>query len=61
MTLSESLAKSFLRDALTSKQLKVEIWVPEAGQGKKATKFVLDKEVRQTMSPTLALRLCSHS
>lgn len=61
VTLSESLAKSFLRDALTSKQLKVEIWVPEAGQGKKATKFVLDKEVRQTMSPTLALRLCSHS
>ncbi|RDX54685.1 DNA mismatch repair protein [Lentinus brumalis] len=44
VTLSESLAKSFLRDALTSKQLKVEIWVPEAGQGKKATKFVLDKE-----------------
>ncbi len=46
VTLSESLAKSFLRDALTSKQLKVEIWAPEAGQGKKATKFVLDKEVR---------------
>ncbi|OJT02824.1 DNA mismatch repair protein msh-2 [Trametes pubescens] len=44
VTLSESLAKTFLRDALTSKQLKVEIWVPEAGQGKKATKFVLDKE-----------------
>ncbi|TBU61130.1 DNA mismatch repair protein [Dichomitus squalens] len=44
VTLSESLAKSFLRDALTSKQLKVEIWAPEAGQGKKATKFVLDKE-----------------
>lgn len=48
VTLSESLAKSFLRDALTSKQLKVEIWVPEAGQGKKATKFVLDKEVCQS-------------
>ncbi|PIL27652.1 hypothetical protein GSI_10804 [Ganoderma sinense ZZ0214-1] len=44
VTLSESLAKSFLRDALTSKQLKVEIWAPEAGQGKKATKFILDKE-----------------
>ncbi|KAI0827097.1 DNA mismatch repair protein [Trametes gibbosa] len=44
VTLSESLAKSFLRDALTSKQLKVEIWAPEAGQGKKATKFVLDNE-----------------
>lgn len=46
VTLSETLAKSFLRDALTSKQLKVEIWVPESGQGKKATKFRLDKEVR---------------
>ncbi|KAI0937540.1 hypothetical protein AcV7_003542 [Taiwanofungus camphoratus] len=44
VTLTESTAKSFLRDALTSKQLKVEIWVPEPGQGKKATKFRLDKE-----------------
>ncbi|OBZ78347.1 DNA mismatch repair protein msh-2 [Grifola frondosa] len=44
VTLSESAAKTFLRDALTSKQLKVEIWVPEPGQGKKATKFRLDKE-----------------
>ena len=46
VTLNENYAKSFLRDALTAKQLKVEIWVPEAGQGKKATKFRLDKEVR---------------
>ena len=53
VTLSESLAKGFLRDALTSKQLKVEIWVPEAGQGKKATKFVLDKEVRPSYSSQL--------
>ncbi|GBE87515.1 DNA mismatch repair protein msh-2 [Sparassis crispa] len=44
VTLNESQAKSFLREALTSKQLKVEIWVPEAGQGKKAVKFQLDKE-----------------
>ncbi|OCH84761.1 hypothetical protein OBBRIDRAFT_839474 [Obba rivulosa] len=44
VTLSESQANAFLREALTSKQLKVEIWVPEAGQGKKATKFKLDKE-----------------
>ncbi|PCH44977.1 DNA mismatch repair protein [Wolfiporia cocos MD-104 SS10] len=42
--LTENQAKSFLRDALTAKQLKVEIWVPEDGQGKKATKFKLDKE-----------------
>ncbi|CCL99791.1 uncharacterized protein FIBRA_01813 [Fibroporia radiculosa] len=44
VTMTESLAKQFLREALTAKQLKVEIWGPEAGQGKKATKFKLDKE-----------------
>lgn len=43
--MNEGQAKSFLRDALTARQLKVEIWVPEGGQGKKATKFKLDKEV----------------
>ena len=43
--LSESVAMTFLRDALTSKQLRVEIWKPELGQGRKASKFVLDKEV----------------
>lgn len=45
VTLSANSAKTFLRDALTTRQLKVEIWVPEAGQGKRATKFKLDKEV----------------
>ncbi len=44
VSLSTNVAKAFLRDALTAKQLKVEIWVPEAGSGKKNTKFVLDKE-----------------
>ncbi|KLO12951.1 DNA mismatch repair protein MSH2 [Schizopora paradoxa] len=44
VTLSINVAKAFLRDALTVKQLKVEIWIPEAGSGKKTTKFVLDKE-----------------
>ncbi|KAJ3554127.1 hypothetical protein NM688_g3265 [Phlebia brevispora] len=44
VTLSANSAKTFLRDALTARQLKVEIWVPEAGQGKRATKFKLDKE-----------------
>jgi DNA mismatch repair protein MSH2 len=34
-----------LREALTVKQLRVEIWVPEPGQGKKCSKFRLDKEV----------------
>lgn len=46
VALKISVAQSFLRDALTSLQLRVEIWVPESGQGKKATKFKLDKEVR---------------
>ncbi|KAI0342296.1 DNA mismatch repair protein [Trametopsis cervina] len=44
VTLSANSAKTFLRDALTTKQLKIEIYVPEAGQGKRATKFTLDKE-----------------
>ena len=43
--MNEGQAKSFLREALTARQLKVEIWVPEAGQSKKATKFKIDKEV----------------
>ncbi len=47
VTLRPTVATSFLRDALTSRQLKVEIWVPEAGHGKKVSKFKLDKEVRQ--------------
>jgi hypothetical protein len=47
VTLTESVAMTFLRDALTSKQLRVEIWKPENGQGRKASKFVLDKEVSQ--------------
>ncbi len=45
VTLSAASAKTFLRDALTTKQLKIEIWSPEAGQAKRATKFKLDKEV----------------
>jgi DNA mismatch repair protein MSH2 len=44
--LSEAQAKAFLRDALTSKQLRIEIWEPEKGQGKKPSKFIVDKEVR---------------
>ena len=46
VTLSANSAKTFLREALTTRQLKVEILVPEAGQGKRATKFKVDKEVR---------------
>ena len=44
--LKTTVAQSLLRDALTVKQLKVEIYVPESGQGKRASKFTLDKEVR---------------
>ncbi|KAF8962360.1 DNA mismatch repair protein [Flammula alnicola] len=42
--LKTSVAHVLLRDALTTKQLRIEIWVPEAGQGKKCAKFQLDKE-----------------
>jgi len=45
VSLKTSVAHVLLREALTTKQLRVEIWVPEAGQGKKAAKFRLDKEV----------------
>ncbi|KII91117.1 hypothetical protein PLICRDRAFT_51307 [Plicaturopsis crispa FD-325 SS-3] len=44
VTISTSLALSLLREALTTKQLRVEIWSPEPGQGKKGAKFRLDKE-----------------
>ncbi|KIK97618.1 hypothetical protein PAXRUDRAFT_824778 [Paxillus rubicundulus Ve08.2h10] len=44
VTLSYTLGHAFLREALTVKQLRVEIWVPAPGQGRKAAKFVLEKE-----------------
>lgn len=50
VTLSYTLGHQFLRDALTMKQLRVEIWVPAPGQGKKAAKFVLQKEASKTCS-----------
>ena len=43
--MSTNVAKAFLRDALTAKQLKIEIWASESGSGKKGSKFKLDKEV----------------
>jgi DNA mismatch repair protein MSH2 len=45
VSLNQMQATSFLRDALTSKQMKVEIWTSESAQGKKPTKFKLYKEV----------------
>ncbi|KAJ3856348.1 muts domain V-domain-containing protein [Lentinula lateritia] len=44
VTMKTTVAQMLLREALTIKQLKVEIWVPESGQGKRVTRFVLDKE-----------------
>ena len=44
--MSNNVATAFLRDALTARQLKIEIWAPEPGSGKKAAKFRLEKEVR---------------
>jgi DNA mismatch repair protein MSH2 len=45
--MSEAQAKAFLREALTVKQLRVEIWVPKKGtSAKRPAEFVLDKEVR---------------
>lgn len=46
VSLKVTVAQMLLREALTVKQLRVEIWVPESGQGKKCTKFRLEKEVR---------------
>ena len=50
VSLKTSVAHVLLREALTTKQLRVEIWVPEAGQGKKSVKFRLDKEVQEFLS-----------
>jgi DNA mismatch repair protein MSH2 len=47
--MSEAQAKAFLRDALTVKQLRVEIWVPKKGaNSRKPAEFLLDKEARRT-------------
>lgn len=43
--LKTTVAHNFLRECLTIMQLRVEIWVPDAGQGKKCVKFHIDKEV----------------
>ncbi|KAF9476823.1 DNA mismatch repair protein [Pholiota conissans] len=44
VSLKTSVAHALLRDALTTKQLRIEIWAPEPGQGKKQAKFKLEKE-----------------
>lgn len=55
VTLSYTLGHAFLREALTVKQLRVEIWVPAPGQGRKAAKFVLQKEASDATSPARVL------
>ncbi|KAK1226170.1 MSH2 protein [Marasmius sp. AFHP31] len=44
VSLKINMAQQLLREALTIKQLRVEIWEPEPGQGKKMNKFKLEKE-----------------
>jgi len=44
VSMNQMQATGFLRDALTSKQLRVEIWTQESS-GKKNAKFKLEKEV----------------
>ncbi|KAF9524112.1 DNA mismatch repair protein MSH2, partial [Crepidotus variabilis] len=44
VTLKPSVAHNLLREALTTRQLRIEIWVPDAGSGKKSSKFHLEKE-----------------
>lgn len=53
LTLSMALAKGFLREALTSKQMRVEIWEGEGGK-KQGNRWVLGKEVS-----TCNWRICS--
>ncbi|GHJ90150.1 hypothetical protein NliqN6_6552 [Naganishia liquefaciens] len=44
LTLSMALAKGFLRDALTSRQMRVEIWESAGGMQRNASKWQLGKE-----------------
>ena len=43
-TLSVSAAKSFLRDALTAKQLRIEIWAPNEGTGRRSGAWQISKQ-----------------
>lgn len=43
ITMNPTVAKAFLREALTTKQMRVEIWV---GGGKRTNNWVIDKQVR---------------
>ena len=59
VSMNQMQATGFLRDALTSKQLRVEIWAQESS-GKKNAKFKLEKEVsRQAVFSVLLVSLNS--
>ncbi|KAG7086447.1 hypothetical protein E1B28_002400 [Marasmius oreades] len=61
VTLKTSMAQQLLREALTIKQLRVEIWEPESGQGKKVNKFKLEKEASPGNLQAVEDMLFSHS
>lgn len=50
VNMKPSVAHVLLRDALTSKQLRIELWEQEPGQ-KKSAKFTLEKEVGYSFYP----------
>lgn len=50
VTLSMTVAKTFLREALTTSRLRIEIWKGEGGK-KNASKYSLDKQVRSLSTP----------
>lgn len=50
VTLSMTVAKTFLREALTTSQLRIEIWKGEGGK-KNASRYSLDKQVRSLSPP----------
>ncbi|KAF8310100.1 putative DNA mismatch repair protein MSH2 [Clavulina sp. PMI_390] len=62
VTLSQVVAKNFLREALTAKQLRIEIWTPEPGAGnKKTSKFQLSKKASPGNLQDVEDLLFSHS
>jgi DNA mismatch repair protein MSH2 len=48
VNLSHTVAKTFLREALTAKQLRIEIWIPEGGK-KNTSKFQISKKVQGSL------------
>lgn len=63
VTISMALTKIFLREALTAKQMRVEIWIPEEGAAgrKNNTRWVLGKAASPGNVSQLEDLLFSHS